>query len=230
MRALAWVMFCCSMHPSWGCMPTMSGTLKRLWSWWGPGPNAPLPSEALSRTYRSKTHSAGCILTQCTFLKYGGLSRILSVYYPIIRVRKCVAAWPCSTTCWNQSRGFHGMRCCSGITWRNSPKITQIMSSLAVSMLCQCLCQSIDFFIMCPQSTNYHIYMVTLCIGVSVSDWLFLSLMCRMNLPLSLSRVLADNFHGSHPLKQRHPQSCTLPLHAALLFAIVLKISSLPHH
>lgn len=98
-----------------------------------------------------------------------------SVYYPIISVRKCAAAWPCSTTCWNQSRGFHGMRCCSGITWRNSPKITQIMSSLAVSMLRQCLCQSINFFIMCPQSTNYHIYMVTLCISVSVCLWLVVS-------------------------------------------------------
>lgn len=72
--------------------------------------------------------------------KCGGLSRMFCMYRPVFfRVRRSVAAWPCSTTCWNQSRGSHVMRCCSGITWRNCQRITQIMSLLTVSILHHCL-------------------------------------------------------------------------------------------
>lgn len=51
-RAQAWVRFFCSTHPSWGCTLTTSETSTMQWSWWGPGPNAPLLSETSSRTYR----------------------------------------------------------------------------------------------------------------------------------------------------------------------------------
>ena len=33
----------------------------------------------------------------------------------------CVGTWRCSTTCWNQSKGFLATSCCSKTTWKNCP-------------------------------------------------------------------------------------------------------------
>lgn len=35
------------------------------------------------------------------------------------RNRTCVGTWPCSITCWSQSKGFLATSCCSKTTWRS---------------------------------------------------------------------------------------------------------------
>lgn len=140
------------------------------------------------------------------------------------RVGRSVAAWLCSTTCWNQSRGSHVMRCCSGITWRNCQRITQIMSLLTVSILHQCLYSHL--LLLLPYWSVYkYAWSEWACVRFGschkfpVCLW---GLIWSFNEKNELSfvssyRVLADHFHGSNPLKQRHPQSCTLPSHTTYL-------------
>lgn len=136
--AQVWVRFFYSTHPSWGCTLTTSETSTMQWSWWGPGPNAPLLSETSSRTYRWEIF--------CTvYIIANSYSSLITRFCVCFRVGGSVANSPCSTTCWSQSRGFHVMRCCWRITWRNCLKMTRIMRLHRASCL---RIYTVDLFIL----------------------------------------------------------------------------------
>lgn len=173
------------------------------------------------------------ILFLCTLKKKEVWAGSSILIVPNFRVRRFVAAWPCSTTCWNQCKGSHDMRCCSGIIWRKCQRITQIMSLLTVSMLYIRLTYSLHAFKAClpgREVCSMFSWARMLCSTLSIKcsnsslkgHWCLL--ICKLKLSMSSCRVPGDNFPGSYSLKQRHTQSCTFPLHTKSFIIDLSKI------